>query len=331
MMKKKAAGGQGVAGVAGRDGSIASRRGAGRTMSIAHEFEYERAATLAEALGWLAKPGTMALAGGTDLIAWLRDGAVTPKRVVDVKGIPELQGIAKERGGRWLRVGAAVPLAEVVESELVREVAPELAEAASMMASVGVRNRGTVAGNICSAVPCCDCGPALLVLGAEVVVAGKGGERRVGIDDWFLGPRKTALKLGELVTGIRIPIRAHWGAFAKLKRYRGEDLAQASAAVSVSEKGEWRVALGSVGPVPMRSPAAEKALSGKDAGKLSAADFEQAGEAAAQEARPITDIRSSETYRRLMTAVLVKRAAAQAVARRAGKGVELGVNVMEED
>lgn len=296
-------------------------------MSIACEFEYEKPGTLKEALALLGKKGAFALAGGTDLVAWMRDGAVKPSVVVDVKGLKELQGIEERKGA--IRIGAAVPLSEVMESPVVRAWAPELAEAASMMASVGVRNRGTVAGNICSAVPCCDCGPALLVLGADIETAGTDGKKRIPIGKWFLGPRKTALPAGALVTGILIPKQEHAGAFAKLKRYRGEDLAQASAAVWVAKGGTWRVALGSVGPTPLRSKGAEAVLAGTEApgDELLAA----AGAAAEKDAAPITDIRGSQVYRRLMVGVLAKRAAETAAARLAGKGPELGFNAMEEE
>ena len=298
-------------------------------MSIAHEFEYVKAGSLDEALACLAEPvegGSMVLAGGSDLIAWLRDGAVKPGRLVDVKGLKELQGIRREGQSLW--IGAAVPFADMLDSALVKREAPVLWEAAGMVASVGVRNRATAVGNICSAVPCCDAGPALLVYGATVCVATPEGMRRISAGAWFLGPRRTALPAGTVVTGLKIPMGRHAGAFAKLKRYRGEDLAQASVAVRVDAKGTWRVAYGSVAPTPIRGPKAERVLKGTKA--LDEGILERVAEAAMGEVAPITDIRSSAEYRRRMIGVMTKRACAAALARLKGKGPAYGLNVAEE-
>ncbi|NCA83057.1 MAG: xanthine dehydrogenase family protein subunit M [Opitutae bacterium] len=299
-------------------------------MSIACEFEYAKPAGLKEALALLARPtpgGAVPLAGGTDLVAWLRDGAVSPGGLVDLKGLGELRGIRLKAGKLWL--GANTTFAEIIESPLARKHAPILAEAAGMVASVGVRNRATVGGNLCSAVPCCDSGPALLVYGATLHVATRRGAKSIPAPKWFLGPRRTALAKGGLVVGISIPVGKHAGAFAKLKRYRGEDLAQASVAVRVDARGVWRVAYGSVAPTPLRGPKVERLLRG--AKKPDAALLKKACALAEAEVAPITDIRSSEVYRRLMVGVMLKRAVRLAAARLAGRGADYGINVMEED
>lgn len=300
-------------------------------MSIAHEFEYAKPAGLKEALRLLARPavpgGAVPLAGGTDLVAWLRDGAVSPGFLVDVKGLSELRGIRLKAGRLWL--GANTTFAEIVEAPLVRKHAPILLEAAGMVASVGVRNRATVGGNLCSAVPCCDSGPALLVYGGTLHVATARGMKNVPAAKWFLGPRRTALAKGGLVVGISIPTGRHAGAFAKLKRYRGEDLAQASVAVRVDAKGVWQVAYGSVAPTPIRGPKVERLLRGEK--KPSAALLKKAAALAEAEVAPITDIRSSQVYRRLMVGVMLVRAVRLAAARLAGRGRAYGINVIEED
>ncbi|HAL93069.1 MAG TPA: hypothetical protein DCM68_08620, partial [Verrucomicrobia bacterium] len=261
-------------------------------MSIAVEFEYAKPASLKEALGLLARKsaaGAVPLAGGTDLVAWLRDGAVSPGFLVDIKGLADLRGIRLKAGKLW--IGANTTFAEIIESPLVRKHAPILAEAAGMVASVGVRNRATVAGNICSAVPCCDSGPALLVHEATIHMDTRQGAKSLPATKWFLGPRRTALPKGGIVTGISIPVAKHAGAFAKLKRYRGEDLAQASVAVRVDAKGGWRVAYGSVAPTPIRGPKVERLLKGVK--KPDAALLKKAAALAEAEVAPITDIRSS--------------------------------------
>jgi CO/xanthine dehydrogenase FAD-binding subunit len=295
-------------------------------MSIACEFEYSKPAGLKEALRLLARPGAVALAGGTDLVAWLRDGAVSPGCLVDIKGIRELRGIRLKAGKLW--IGANTPFAEIIESSLVRRHAPLLVESSSMIASVGVRNRATIGGNICSAVPCCDSGPTLLVHEAAVHVATLRGTRSIPLTKWFVGPRRTALAKGGLVVGISLRLAKHAGAFAKLKRYRGEDLAQASVAVRVDAKGAWRVAYGSVAPTPIRGPRVERLLKG--AKKPDAALLKKAMALAEAEVAPITDIRGSQVYRRLMVGVMLKRAIRLASARRAGRGADYGTNILEE-
>jgi len=299
-------------------------------MSIACEFKYAKPATLKEALSILARRvpgGAVPLAGGTDLVAWLRDGAVSPGLLVDLKGIDELRGIRLKAGKLW--IGAAVTFAEIMESRLVKKHAPLLIEASGMVASVGVRNRATMAGNICSAVPCCDSGPTLLVYQATIHLAMPRGKKSIPATQWFVGPRKTALGKGGLVTGISIPIGKHAGAFAKLKRYRGEDLAQASVAVRVDAKGLWRVAYGSVAPTPIRGPKVERLLKGTK--KPLIALLKKAAVVAESESEPITDIRSSKEYRRLMVGVMLKRSVQLAAKRLAGRGADYGINVIEED
>lgn len=298
-------------------------------MSIACQFEYVRPAGLRAALRLLARPvpgGAVPLAGGTDLVAWLRDGAVSPGRLVDLKGLAELRGIALKGGRLW--IGANTPFAEIIESPRARKYAPVLGESAGMVASVGVRNRATIGGNVCSAVPCCDSGPALLVYDAVVHVATLRGVKRIPVTRWFLGPRRTALAKGGIVLGFSLKPARHAGAFAKLKRYRGEDLAQASVAVRVDARGVWRVAYGSVAPTPIRGPKVERLLKGVK--KPDAALLKKAAALAEAEIAPITDIRGSQVYRRLMIGVMLRRAVRLAAARLAGRGPDYGINILEE-
>lgn len=298
-------------------------------MSIACEFAYAKPVRLREALALLARPvpgGAVPLAGGTDLVAWLRDGAVSPGALVDLKGLAELRGIGLKSGQLW--IGANTTFAEIIESPLVRRHAPLLAESSGMVASVGVRNRATIGGNVCSAVPCCDSGPALLVHEAVVHVATARGLKKIRMNRWFLGPRRTALARGGIVLGFSLPLAKHAGAFAKLKRYRGEDLAQASVAVRVDARGAWRVAYGSVAPTPIRGPRVERLLRGVK--KPGAALLKRAAALAEAEVAPITDIRGSQVYRRLMVGVMLRRAVRLAAARLAGRGPDYGINILEE-
>ncbi len=295
-------------------------------MTIAHTFAYHKPESLDEALALLGGPEGAArvLAGGTDLVAWLRDGVMAPEALVDIKGIQGLDRL--ERRGESLWIGALVTFNQVIEF-LDARTWPLLAEMAAVVASNGVRNRATIAGNICAAVASCDSGPVLLVYEATVHVVGPGGARVVPMASWFKGNRKTALAPGEIVTGIEIPPVPdfHGGCFAKLRRYQGEDLAQASLAILVTRAGSVRVALGAVGPTPVRAARIEAALSGR------ATDPDAVAEAIAllpAESSPISDVRATREYRQYMLGVLLERGLEAACSRLAGSGPPYGTEVL---
>ncbi len=292
-------------------------------MPIAHEFDYVKPASLDEAVAVLAERGEGAavLAGGTDVVALLRDGAIAPEVVVDIKGIDGLADI--RTAGDRLFIGPLVTFTDLIESELIRESFPLFYEVAVKVASKGIRNRATVVGNICSAVPSCDAGPALLVYDAQVLILGPGGERTVHIDEWFTGPKTTDLQSGELVVGLEISSSAQacGGSYVKLGRYCGEDLAQASVAVLVSSDFEYRVAFGAVGPTPVRARKLEAAIKGE---APSDDMFEVARKFIARETSPITDIRATVEYRVHMLEVMLERGIRAAVARLDGGGPDYG-------
>ena len=174
-----------------------------------HPFEYARPGSLAEAVALLAERGPEArvLAGGTDLVIRLRDGSLAPRLVVDVKRVPELApGI--RLSGENLVIGATTVMTDVAADPLVRRHAPALAEAAAVVGSVQIRNRATLAGNVCNASPAADTVPALLVHGAVAVAAGPDGIRRIALDDLFVRSGITTLLRGELVTAIELPLPA---------------------------------------------------------------------------------------------------------------------------
>ena len=294
-------------------------------MTIAHEFAYLQPGSLAEALAMLGdNRDAWVLAGGTDLVPWLRDDAVFPEVVVDIKRIEGLAGIAVEDG--VLRIGALATFSDLLRSDIIAAGAPLLAEAAGTVASVGIRNRATLIGNICSAVPSCDGGPALLVYEASVVLAGPDGERTVAIDEWFRAPRRSAIRAGEIATGLRIPLPGeHGGCYVKLSRYRGEDLAQAGVAVVARPGHGYRVAFGAVGPTPFRAPAIEAHLDGHPIGDEVLGGLDDLVDAAIS---PITDVRATREYRAHMCRVMLRRGLAAAVARLEGGGPPYGESVI---
>ena len=169
-------------------------------------FAYERPTRLDDAVALLGEHGPEArlLAGGTDLIIRLRDGSIRPRIVVDLKRIAELDGAIREADGH-LTIGARTVMTDIAADERIRREYEALAEAASVVGSVQIRNRATLAGNICNASPAADTAPALLVYGASVIVAGPAGTRRIPIDEFFVRSGVTTLARGELVTAIELP------------------------------------------------------------------------------------------------------------------------------
>lgn len=292
-------------------------------MPITTEFEYVKPKDMDEALHVfsLYREKARALAGGTDLIVHLKENLARPEVVVDIKALEELAGFTLK--GDTLHIGALVTFSDLIDSPLIKARCPLLWEAALTVASVGVRNRATVAGNICSAVPSADSAPVLAVYDAEVLTRSLRGVRRIPVGDWFTGPKKTALAPDEIVTAVelKLPAKKHAGCYMKLSRYDGEDLAQGGIAALAFADNTYRVAACALGPVPARCPKTEAVLNG---GKLGEKALARAKETILQEVSPISDIRSSKEYRLHMTQVMLGRALEKAVARLFGKGPKYG-------
>jgi carbon-monoxide dehydrogenase medium subunit len=215
-------------------------------------FAYERPTELRDATALLgAGAAARPLSGGTDLIIRLRDRTIQADVVIDVKHIPELAGGIRREDDR-LVIGANTVMTDIAEHETIRTRFTALAEAALVVGSVQIRNRASLAGNICNASPAADTAPALLAFGAVVVVAGPDGVRRIPIDDWFVRSGVTTLGEGELVTAIELPLAdALVGStHARRTRRRGHDLASVTLAVAVPQQGPVTLSYGSVGPRP---------------------------------------------------------------------------------
>jgi len=217
-------------------------------------FAYERPTHLDDAIALLAEHGPDArlLAGGTDLIIRLRDGSVQPRIVVDVKGIAELDGAIRETNGH-LTIGARTTMTDIAADERIRREYEALAEAASVVGSAQIRNRATLAGNVCNASPAADTAPALLVYGAFVVAAGPAGTRRIPIDEFFVRSGVTALARDELVAAIELPrpTTRRRAVHVRRTRRRGHDLASVTLTCAVFADGVTRLAYGSLGPRPV--------------------------------------------------------------------------------
>jgi len=281
-------------------------------------FNYLAPATLDEALSLLAryKGKARVIAGGTDFVPKLKRREIgAPEYVIDLKGIAGLDNI-KYDAASGLSLGALVTIGAVETSAIIQEKFGILAQAAQSMASPQVRNRGTIAGNICNAVPSADSAPPLLTLGARLKLVSQKGERTVGIEDFFTGPGQTALADDEILQEINIPHPPpnSKGVYLKLTPRRAMDLAIVGVAVVIIPKDgickDIRIALGAVAPTPIRAKDAEAVLNGQ---KLDDRLIEKAALTAAGQSKPIDDHRASAEYRRDMVEVLVKRAIKQAI------------------
>jgi carbon-monoxide dehydrogenase medium subunit len=281
-----------------------------------HAFAYARPATLAAAVALLEEhgPDARVLAGGTDLVIRLRDGSLRPSVVVDVKRVPELRPEIREEDGR-LAISAGTVMTDVAADERVRRHFPALAEAAEVVGSVQIRNRATLAGNVCNASPAADTAPALLVYGASVVAVGPGGPRRIPLDAFFVRSGVTTLTRGELVTAVELPLpRRRMGAVhVRRTRRRGHDLASVTLCCAVDAAGVTRLAYGSVGPRPLLRVDETGVLADPAAPEAARASIlEQMFAGASPSPR---SMRASPEYRLAMLRVLGRRALGTAIAR----------------
>ena len=276
-------------------------------------FELIAAKDSRHAVALLAEhgPGAKVLAGGTDLLVDLKSASDVPRVVVDISRAEDMRGI--EVTDKGLSIGALVTHTEILRSPLVREMFPALADAARSIGAVQTRNLGTLGGNLATAVPSMDSGPALIALDAVVTLAGPAGARQLTLAEFFVGPRKTALAPDELLTEVLIPARnlgkpAH---FLKFGLRKGQALAIVNVAASLwidPEREAFkapRIALGAVAPTVVRACAAEAYLEGRAVG---AETMAEAGRIAVADAKPISDFRASAAYRRDLIAVLTRRA-----------------------
>jgi len=282
------------------------------------EFELWLPQTLPEALQQLSAAGAQAtpVAGGTNIAPDLRSGRRCPKVLIDISKLVELHGIRSEAGR--LSAGGGTTLAALLASPLVVDAAAPLHQAAALFANRQVRNRATLAGNLADASPAADTAPPLLALDAEVELISQSGRRTVPLDGFFTGVRQTVCRPDELIYAVHWPMPEPEAIFGyyKLGLRKADAISVISVATRV-DRGpggqcrEARIALGSVAPCPLRAHEAENILRGQ---ALTEAKITEAACAAARTASPITDLRSSASYRRRMVERLVRRQLQQASA-----------------
>jgi CO/xanthine dehydrogenase FAD-binding subunit len=288
------------------------------------DFEYLAPTTVGEALNALSGKDDRArpLAGGTDLIGQLRRGDLVVDRVVDVKKIPELNGIAYGPEG-GLTVGAAVPCHRIVENADVVKMYPGLVDAVGLIGGTAIQGRATIGGNLCNAAPSGDSIPAMIVLGATCKIAGLAGMRTVPAELFCTGPGETVLGREELLVSVHFPPPiAHFGAcYLRFIPRHEMDIAVVGVGASVALNTDQtmittaRVALGAVGPTPIFAATAGASLKGKEPSEVS---FAEAARLAQEAARPISDTRGTERQRRHLVGVLTRRALRGALERAKG-------------
>ncbi len=290
-------------------------------------FDYLEPHTLGEAHSMLQEHGGQAriVAGCTDFLVRWRTGFWKPEFVVTLQHVPGLDQIAFDPSG-GLRLGAMATIQDLEQHPDVRRHYPALATGATSFAGVQVRNLATVGGNVCNASPAGDTLPALLACGALCRISGPGGERSIPLDELFLGPGRTTLEPGEILTELHLPAPTeHYGSLYIKHSPRGAmDISAVGVASALSLTGpggtcsEARIALGAVAPTPIRVPSAEAMLQGE---ALSSELIAAAAEEAQRVATPIDDVRATGTYRKTIVAVLTRRTLEHAAQLAAGDDV----------
>ncbi len=276
---------------------------------------YHRPTTTEEALALLPNAtGTVSLyAGGTDLLPrWTRGIVPWAQTVVDLKRVHELRGVARDNGE--ICIGACTAMSDIESNATIREHAPVLAEAAARIACSQIRSRGTIGGNLCNASPAADTAVPLILLDATLELArlenDKVERRTVPIVEFFKGPGSTALASAEILTHIRVASRpstwlAKWDKFGTRPSM---EIAVASVGLALdlsnAKVQDVRIGYGSVAPTPLRGRAAEEVLKAKP---LTEESMNQAVDAAKAEISPISDVRASESYRRQLVGVMLRR------------------------
>ncbi len=282
-------------------------------------FTYHEPGTVDEAAALLAShgPDTVVLAGGTAFAILYRGGLIRPAHVVGLRRCTELRGIRTDASGLW--IGALATHREIERSAIVRAHHAAITDTFARIATVRIRHQATVGGNLAHADPAQDPPPTLIAFNATVTVAGRGGARRdIAIEELFVDHLTTSLVEGEIIVGVRIPPVAAGtrATYLKFLPRSQDDYATVSVAAALRIDGDGRiasprVALGAVGPTPVRARAVEDAIAGQ---RPSAGLFANAAALVRDAIAPLDDVRGSAAYKRDMAVVWTRRALEQVAA-----------------
>ncbi|HEY8763372.1 MAG TPA: xanthine dehydrogenase family protein subunit M [Solirubrobacteraceae bacterium] len=279
-------------------------------------FEYERATSVEGAMASLQRLGSEAriIAGGHSLLPMMKLRLAQPEHLIDINDLIELSYIRQVENE--IRIGALTRHVELLKSELLARHFPLFADAEQVIADPVVRNRGTIGGSLCQADAAEDLSAVCSAVKAKVVIRSADGERVVAMDEFHIGPYMTAVGDGEMLTEIRLPLRAGGGsAHEKVERRAGDwAIAAASAAIwidggTIADVG---LALSAVGPTTVQVARAEELLRGTSPSEEL---FAQAGQIASEDCSPSADGRGPVDYKRHLAGVLAGRALRRATTR----------------
>lgn len=283
-------------------------------------FKYFPAKSVKEACALLAKHGEEAkiLSGGQSLVNMMKQNLVCPPVIIDIKGISNLDYI-QYTADDGLRIGGLTTHRAVEKSDIIRNKFAMLAQMEYTLASVAVRNWGTVGGNLCSADPASDLAPTLIALDAEVTLTGPDTERAVRLDEFFIDSFETIIKPDEILTEIHVPNSVMGGGIHTKFAHRETDLAVVSVATHLTLNGSShneckniRIVMGSVDPCPSRAKRAEELIKGQ---KMTPILIKKAAQVASEDIQPTSDMNGTEEFKRDIARVLVERTIEEAAAR----------------
>jgi carbon-monoxide dehydrogenase medium subunit len=287
------------------------------------EFELLSTNTVEETCALLSRfgEGTCVFAGGTDLLTKMKQRRSVPRRLINIKRIPNLSQIRHDDQD-GLRIGSLTTIQAIEGSSVIGMKFSALKQAAGVLGTTQIRNVGTIGGNLANASPSAEFATPLLIFGASVQCEGRGGERLIPLDEFFISPGRTSLRQDELLTEVHVPNLPTGAQGIYLKHsLRKMDVAIASAAVLIIVDGDVcrdvRIALGAVGPIPYRAKKAEETLRGKrlTGGLFESELLEEVARVAMGESSPIDDIRGYATYRRRLVSMLVGKGLERLIAR----------------
>lgn len=266
--------------------------------------------TIKEALEYVSsEKDSKFIAGGTDLINQISDGFITSQMLIDLSQIEKLKKI--ERTEEEFKIGAAVTLEDIASSKFLPQC---LIQGAKSIGSPQIRNLGTIGGNICNASPCGDILTPIIVLGGKLVLISSYGKREISAEDFFIGPKKTIITGNEILTEIvfkKLFLSERNSSFRKIGKRNGQTISQVNVAIWVKKRGKGnevediRVAVGSVAPIPLRLEKVEIFLKGRT---IDQEILKDAMKVIDEQIKPISDVRASENYRRMVIGSLFQDA-----------------------
>jgi len=266
--------------------------------------------TIKEALEYVSsEKDSKFIAGGTDLINQISDGFITSQMLIDLSQIEKLKKI--ERTEEEFKIGAAVTLEDIASSKFLPQC---LIQGAKSIGSPQIRNLGTIGGNICNASPCGDILTPIIVLGGKLVLISSYGKREISAEDFFIGPKKTIITGNEILTEIvfkKLFLSERNSSFRKIGKRNGQTISQVNVAIWVKKRGkdneveDIRVAVGSVAPIPLRLEKVEIFLKGRT---IDQEILKDAMKVIDEQIKPISDVRASENYRRMVIGSLFQDA-----------------------